>query len=758
MNKYVVKFLDLSSDFTSWAQYRYKSWLIILGVAFASMVVCQNPFQSQFPAYKEGSITKTNIKAPQSIRILDEEATEARRELAAKEVPDVFDFDSTAALTLMGRVEKAFSEARALPPSAATKTHLEDVLDIKLSNDEWALIRQNKFSRALQSAVISLLQWTSGLWITDEMSGMGPDRIVVRDLQSGQETTIDRRDFPQYMIPISEVRQRLKRLSDLDEDWMKILPLPVKSILTNLVSKLIEPNMVFNKVETGQRRDEARAQIEAKWVDVTEGEMILREGQRVDRKSSILLKKFGELQGERLQVGKSIAFMLLIITLILSFYWVGKRNFRKFRMSFTDQWVTGGFLVAALFFIAGLNYLFVAVKSPYITTEILSLLLPLAFASMTLRLFTSMEITTFFTLLFSMAVAWMLRDPYFGLIALGTSLIGASLMRHIQQRLDVFKAGLAAGCVKAVLVLVGIGMKVVEIPVAQMSFLDFVFLMTLPVLSGLISSAIVLAVQPLLEYLGYTTDLRLTELSSTNHPLLKELIIKAPGTYFHSFTVSQLAEKAAEAIHANALFARVASLYHDIGKVKKPQYFIENIKGENKHDKLAPSMSALIISNHVKDGIELGLEYKLPQSIIEIIPQHHGTSIISYFYNKAQKQTTPEEPVDQHDFQYPGPKPQTREAAIILLADAVEATSKSLHNATLDDLRRVIDQTIQRFFLEGQLEECELSLKDLTAIGNAFLQVLQGVYHQRIDCPHLRDTKGDVPETPNTVKFKPFTS
>jgi len=262
-----------------------------------------------------------------------------------------------------------------------------------------------------------------------------------------------------------------------------------------------------------------------------------------------------------------------------------------------------------------------------------------------------------------------------------------------------------------------------------------------------LSSGLVLALQPVLEVLGYTTDLKLMELSRTDHPLLKDLILKAPGTYFHSFTVSQLAEKAAEAVHANALFARVASLYHDIGKVKKPHYFIENIKGENRHDKLAPTMSALIIANHVKDGIELAMEHKLPINIIEIIPQHHGTALIGYFFDKAKKQADHIEDVSEGDFRYPGPKPQTKEAAIILMADAVEATAKSMGNSTEDQIRQMVHATVQRFFLDGQLDECELSLKDLAAISNAFCQVLQGVYHQRIEYPHLKNVEeGSLPK------------
>jgi putative nucleotidyltransferase with HDIG domain len=364
-----------------------------------------------------------------------------------------------------------------------------------------------------------------------------------------------------------------------------------------------------------------------------------------------------------------------------------------------------------------------------------------------------MEITAFFMLLFGVCMGWMTQNPYFGLTSLMVGLAGAAAMRYIGQRLDVLRAGLFAGCIQAVCIALGLVMGLVSSAGLSHSGLDVALTLGFCVMAGLISAGLVLFSQPIIEFLGYTTDLRLMELSNTNHPLLKEMIIKAPGTYFHSFTVSQLSEKAAESINANPLFARVASLYHDVGKLKKPQYFIENIKGENRHDKMVPSMSALIIANHVKDGIELAHEHKLPQSIIDCIPQHHGTALISYFYDKAKKSAEEESEVDERDYRYPGPKPQTKEAAIIMLADAVEASSKSLSKASTDQLRQQVNATIRRFFLDGQLDECDLSLKDLNGIGNAFVNVLQGVYHQRIDYPHLKK-EASVDEKTKSVSSK----
>jgi putative nucleotidyltransferase with HDIG domain len=222
-----------------------------------------------------------------------------------------------------------------------------------------------------------------------------------------------------------------------------------------------------------------------------------------------------------------------------------------------------------------------------------------------------------------------------------------------------------------------------------------------------------------------------------NTPMLRELMIQAPGTYHHSIIVGNLAEAAAETIGANPLLARVAAYYHDIGKVRKPLYFVENIGcQENRHDKLAPSMSALILMSHVKDGSDLARENKLGQLLVDIIRQHHGTALIKYFFDKAKNQSDPGvQQVDERDYRYPGPKPQTREAALIMLADAVEAASRTLTDPTPARIQGMVQKIINNIFIDGQLDECELTLKDLHNIAKSFNRILAGIFHHRIDYP-----------------------
>jgi len=232
------------------------------------------------------------------------------------------------------------------------------------------------------------------------------------------------------------------------------------------------------------------------------------------------------------------------------------------------------------------------------------------------------------------------------------------------------------------------------------------------------------------------TDIRLLELSNVSHPLLSEFAVKAPGSYNHSLVVGTLAEEAARAIGANSLFCRVAAFYHDIGKIRKPEYYVENQHGSNPHDRLSPFMSALIIAAHVKDGIRLGREAGLPEQIVDVVPQHHGTRLMSYFYDKARKAADPSlGPVTEADFRYPGPKPQTKETAIFMLADAIEAAARALDDPTPGRLGELTHKMAQTIVLDGQLDECDLTFADLERIEESLLRTLTSMYHHRVDYP-----------------------
>lgn len=266
---------------------------------------------------------------------------------------------------------------------------------------------------------------------------------------------------------------------------------------------------------------------------------------------------------------------------------------------------------------------------------------------------------------------------------------------------------------------------------------------TSQILSHLLFGAINAIMSPVIAYgllifyekaFRITTDLTLVELSDFNHPLLKELSSKAPGTFHHSIIMGNLSEKAADAIGANGVLARVGCYYHDIGKIARPEYYVENQMDNNLHDRLNPKMSAKIIISHVKDGVKLAEKYRLPQEIINFIPMHHGTILVSYFHNKDKEALEAEGQSDEI-YRYPGPKPSTKEAGIVMLADAVEASTRAMDDPTPGKLEKQIDRIINERLNDGQLDECDLTLKDLTRIKQSFLAILVGIHHHRIKYP-----------------------
>ena len=258
------------------------------------------------------------------------------------------------------------------------------------------------------------------------------------------------------------------------------------------------------------------------------------------------------------------------------------------------------------------------------------------------------------------------------------------------------------------------------------------------VLNGFLAVILTIGILPFLEsYFDITTSFKLMELSNPNQPLLKKMIVEAPGTYHHSIVVGNLSETAAEEIGSNGLLARVGAIYHDIGKIKRPYFFTENQEAyRNIHDDMEPSLSALVIASHVKEGIELAKKNKLPKDIIDIIAQHHGTGLITYFFHRAVKENgLAVDAVAEENYRYSGPKPQTKEAGIILLADSLEAATRSLTNPTATRIKTLVKEIIQKNLESGQLEECDLTLKDLDKIGDSFARTLTGMFHTRVEYP-----------------------
>jgi hypothetical protein len=342
-------------------------------------------------------------------------------------------------------------------------------------------------------------------------------------------------------------------------------------------------------------------------------------------------------------------------------------------------------------------------------------------------LFNNLEVAYFLSLGTSISLASLTPEPFkAGFIFLTACAYSILLINKARKRSQVIRAGIISGALQLISLIL-LENFVINHPQRYLIILA----------NGLLAGIITLGVLPFFEYLLQTvTNISLLELTDSNHPILQRMIMEAPGTYHHSLVVGNLADSACSAIGANGLLARIGAYYHDIGKLQKPEYFIENqdIK-KNAHDELTPTMSKLIIMNHIKEGLELAKKYSLSPVLLDFIRQHHGNSLVYYFYRRALEGKEEDQEVAEEGFRYPGPKPNTKETAIVLLADSVEAATRSLKDPTPDKIKETVHKIINNKFIDGQLDECELTLKDIEEISSVFTKILSGMYHSRVNYP-----------------------
>jgi len=349
---------------------------------------------------------------------------------------------------------------------------------------------------------------------------------------------------------------------------------------------------------------------------------------------------------------------------------------------------------------------------------------------LTTLLFNQLELSLLITLASSVSVASIAgNNLYLGILFFISGVFSSILVFGGRRRMEIIRAGFIAGLLQAAI-----------LPIIDRSWIGLPMRYLIFIINGMVSSIIVLGVLPVFEYLfKAVTNISLLELADFHHPLLERMILEAPGTYHHSLVVGNLSEAACGAVGANALLARVGAYYHDIGKLQKPDYFSENqIMKESRHDSLSPAMSKLVIMNHVKEGAELAKKYKLNPRLIDFILQHHGNSLVYYFYRRALESLEEDQEIKEEGFRYPGPKPNAKETAVVLLADSVEAATRALHDPAPKKVEEVVHKIINNKFIDGQLDECELTLKDLEKISAVFIRILSGIYHNRITYPEKK--------------------
>ncbi|MBP8626125.1 MAG: HDIG domain-containing protein [Syntrophorhabdales bacterium] len=473
-------------------------------------------------------------------------------------------------------------------------------------------------------------------------------------------------------------------------------------------------------------------------ITIKKGEIVIREGERVREEHISKLSAIKEMGSrDAFGVKRFVSLFLFIFSISLILYEFAERNIKKFSLSDKDMIFCSSLMLLTVLIMKTILLILSHIGQG--NNVSLMYLAPVFMFGIIVRIVLFSEAAIIFSLLIAIVIGIMFDMSMSAFIfVLAGNILASYFSGKCEDRNTIIKAGIFTAFIVSFLVVVFdvmTGNSLTDIPLKVLLIL----------INGIASSFIALGLLPVIEYVfDYTTDIKLLELANLDNPLLREMMVNAPGTYHHSIIVGNLSKAAAESIGAHPLLTRVASYYHDIGKLKMPHYFIENRKGfEDAHKNLTPSMSSLIILSHVKEGAELADKYRLGKKIKDIIQEHHGTSLVTYFFNRAKENEDPDlYTIDEKDFRYGGPKPQTKEAGIVMLADVVEASSRILSEPTPKRIEKHVQDTVERVFLDGQLDECELTLKDLHAIQKSFVNILLGIFHHRIEYPERTDHNG----------------
>lgn len=767
-----TKNLDLSgSPFVK----RKRSWSVFWAMAFIIMIALLFPKNrhSEYN-YKINDITRAAIIAPFDFPILKSDAELANdRKETLRNIPFVFLQNDQIQQTELSNLEVFFKDIEKV---RAAKKKYEDSLQlldryryskkydeilsmaqtdsISYNNLLNQLQKNNKFDKN-SSVYTELLFNPNNLEenVSFPSNFYPPLRQILSDLYAHLILDIPKNAILSDRIVIlqnnEEILENIDQFLTLEEAWTKAkLTLQAKfpeqdSKIINtgyeIIVHFLTPNLIFQKEITESRQQDAINKVPISKGIVLENEKIVDANTKITPE---IFRKLESLSKERARranihggirtslpvIGDPIIFLgqILLVSIIFSFFITFLLAYRRSILSDPKMVILIGiiFLTQSIFTVIFVNKL-----------NISEFAIPLTIAAMTLTILFDSKIAFVGAATITIIVAAQLRSSIdFIIISLFVNSFAIYSVRILRKRSQVFHS--------IIYILIGYLIAISIIELLKYSSIEaIVDKLFYAGINGVLSPFLAYGMISILEVIfGITTDLTLLELADFNHPVLKLLSKEATGTFTHSITVGNLAEAAADAVGANALLARVGAYYHDIGKITKPEYFIENqAYDSNKHDNLTPNLSALIIINHVKEGIRLAKEYKLPKAIIDFIPSHHGTTRVEYFYSKALEQSGSD--VNESDFRYPGPKPCTKETGILMICESIEAASRSLEKPTVGNIKKIIDQIIEKRLKEGQLDQCPLTLVDLTKIkgdikaNTGILPILKGIYHLRVEYP-----------------------
>ncbi len=641
-----------------------------------------------------GDTAPLEIRATKEIE--DKNATERLKREAANSVEPRYRISPSVQMTMKSTIREFFSKVRELQEDEELSISKKAEV---LGEESRILLSKNEYYIALRLKPEELDSFENNINdLINQIMGAG---IKEEDLEYEKEN----------------IEKTFEAL-DLSEEK--------KELGIALISNTIQANKFIDEEATQRKKDEAVEKVEP--VIIKEHQVILRKGDVVDSNSLALIKEMGLLK-EKEGYDKTTVIGIIMLILLLQIVIFG------YVYLFNKEVLDGNKLLILIMIITAIILISEGTYnlSPYI--------MPVSTAALLVAILIDIRLALIVNMFISFILTFMLKlDDIMVAMYLISGSIGAYLAIKQNQRYNILLNGLMIGA-SNVFTIISFGL------IKKLELIEILSKSSYGFLNGVFCGVLTIGSLPIWENVfKVITPLKLLELSNPNQPLLKRLLLETPGTYHHSVLVGNLSERAAESIGADPLIARVGSYYHDIGKLKRPYFFKENqIGADNPHDKLQPSMSTLIITNHVKDGIALGKQYKLPDEIIDIIAQHHGDTAVMFFYHKAKQQEDGIE-VKIEDFRYPGPKPQTKEAALVMLSDSTEAAVRSIKEPNKKNIEEMIRNVIKGKLEDGQLDECDLTLKDLNTIAIAFSSVIMGIYHERIEYPdlNLEKEKGEI--------------
>jgi putative nucleotidyltransferase with HDIG domain len=652
---------------------------------------------------KEGEVATRDIVAPETIEFIDERATKELKEEAAKSIREVYNLNLASIESVENDIQNFFSDIHELRENHANISEIPDneaggngILE-SLNNE---INFNDKYSTKLENNTIN------NLIKMDKESIEEIEDIVNTSLRKLMQQGIREDDIEEAK------KQIIREISDASSN-------PYNAVIaTELGENFIRPSLFLDVEATKKKRNDSVEAVRDVKSIIRKDQIIIRKGEIVNSSHIEKMKALG-LQNPILHF-QNIIGLFLINSLFILLIGLYIYNFHKNIFSDNNKLILLSIIYIFMIFLAK------------IAGEISGYLIPMAFASMLIAITIDSRLALWMTFIVSYNIGFIfLGEIDYMIVALAGSLVSVFSIRKATQRSSLTRAGLFIAITNIFSIL---ALGLIHRSTSQIILNNCMW----GILNGFASVILTIGILPFLEsFFDITSSFKLMELSNPNQPLLKELLVEAPGTYHHSVVVGNLAETAAEEIEANALLTRVGAYYHDIGKLKRPYFFSENQEAyKNTHDDMEPSLSALVIASHVKDGVDMAKKYRLPKAIIDIINQHHGTGLISYFFHRAlQSNDSKNSSINEENYRYSGPKPQTKEAGIILLADSLEAEARTLNNPTSSRIKNLTQNVINRNLENGQLDECNLTLRDLNKIKDVFSRILTGMFHNRVEYP-----------------------